>query len=298
MWSKKYAPSPDEVLLQLEAGSSVFVIGAPATSFSWKVSLISKCFLEGANQNTLWKPPAMQLFVAICHGDADASLFNQLCHVSNEITIQSNVVFQSQLSDSSFQLEANVRLVGGSPEISQNSWRIVAKTIHKDQAIWISDQIQISFGKTAMKVLSSPNETCFVGARCIFELKATNPFGIPVPGAAVTVMDNNDSVRNFSFSPVFHSAVSNCFGLLSVSVEFSEDVFGGIAVIGLISHDIDGTGYLTTKNLTVVNIVDAVINPGKLAWTIDPVTTAFAPSFHFRSNQTGEAHECYSIFLI
>ena len=128
----------------------------------------------------------------------------------------------------------------------------------------------------------------------MFELKAVNPFGIPVPGAAVTITDNNDSIGNFSFSPAIHSAVSNCYGLLTVSLEFSEVVIGGIAVIGLIAHDADGTRYITTKNVTVVNIVDSVINIDKLDFTVDSVSTTLAPSFHFRSNQTGDP--CYSSF--
>ena len=295
MRTKKYAPAPDELVFQLETGSSVFVIGAPASPFLWKVSLISNCFLEGANEGSPWVPPAVQLFVAICHGNVDTRTFNTLCHISNDISIDSNVVFQSQLLDTSFQLEANVRLVGGSPEISQNSWRLVAKTVQRDQVVWISDQIQISFGTIALKVLPSFNGTCFVGARCIFELKVMNPFGIPVPGATVTVVNNNDSIRNFSFSPVLHAAVSDCYGMLSVFVEFSEDVIGGgIAVIGLIAHDADGTRYITTKNVTVVNIVDSVINVDKLDFTVDSVSTTLAPSFHFRSNQTGDP--CYSSF--
>jgi hypothetical protein len=287
MLSKKFAPATDEVRIELETGCSTFVIGAPAVPFRWKVSLIAKCTLEGAFDSIPWVPPEMELFVAVCHADALLSSFDTFCHISNEVLIDSRVILQTKHSDSTFQLAADVRLIGGSPEISQ-SWRLIAKTRQNNQIIWLSDEIQISVGQIAIKALPLSNENCFIGTRCVFEFKAINTFGIPVPGASVTLVDNFNQIRNFSFSPRFHSAVSDIHGLLVVSIEFQEQVTGGIVVVGLMLHDAGGTRYLTTKNISVVNIVDSVTNPGKLDFSKDFVTRAFAPSFRFRSNRTGE----------
>jgi hypothetical protein len=287
MLSNVFAPATDEVRIELEAGCSSFVIGAPAVPFLWKVSLITKCILEGAFDSGPWVPPEVELFVAACHADALLSSFNKFCHISNELLIDSKVIFQNQYLDSTFHLAADVRLTGGSPEISQG-WRLILKTVQSDQIVWLSDEIQISFGSIAMKVLPVSNDNCFIGTRCVFELKAINPFGIPVPGASVTLVDNFNEIRKFSFSPRFHLAVSDIHGILTVSVEFQEEAIDGIVVVGLILHDAGGTKYLTTKNVSVVNIVDTITNPGKLDFTTDFVARAFAPSFHFRSNRTGE----------
>jgi hypothetical protein len=202
--------------------------------------------------------------------------------------MHSNYVFQSELADSTFQLSASVRFIGSSPEISGNSWRLVAKTVENDVAVWMSHEIQISFGAIALKVLPSSNEVCYIGARCIFEFHAMNPFGMPVPGVVLTVVDTDQYTKNSFFLPRLHSAVSNNYGFLSVSIEYQREIIGGIAIIGFMLHGAGGTRYLTTKNITVVNIVPSISNPEQLDFSKDMVTTAFAPGFHFRSNKTGE----------
>jgi hypothetical protein len=289
MLSTHVAPALDEVRFELETGSSVFMIGAPAVPFLWKVSLITNCVLEGAKDNGLWIPPKVELFVAVCHSNSEIYSFSKNCHISNEVSIDSGVVLQSRLWDSTFQLSATVRIVGGSPEISKSNWRLIAKTIQGEQIVWISDAIQISFGLVALKVLSSTNDVCYIGTRCVFDLKASNPFRIPAPGVSVTITNYDESIGNFSFVARSHSAVSNRYGLMMLSVEFAEEILGGVAVLGFVVHDSGGTRFLTTKNVTVVNIVDSIINVEKLEFSKDLVATAFAPSFHFRSNKTGEA---------
>jgi hypothetical protein len=208
--------------------------------------------------------------------------------MSNEIRIDSNTVHQIQRLDKAFELEMYVRLMGNSPEISSKGWRFVAKTIQNDQIVWISKEITISYGSVALRTLLSPHDVCFIGARCSFEFQAINPFDLPVPGVALTIIDNNNYIQNSSFSSRFHSGVSNSRGLLTVSVEFQNVVSGKFAVIGFIVHDAGGSRYLTTKNVTVVNIITLVKNPGKLDFSRDLSSTTIAPSFHFRSNRTGE----------
>jgi hypothetical protein len=288
MLSKPFAPAPDEVRFELETECSTFLVGAPAVKLLWKVSLVSNCILEGAVDDLRWYPPKVELFVAICHSEANISSFSKLCQISNEVTMHSNFVFQSELADSTFQLSASVRFIGSSPEISGNSWRLVAKTVENDVAVWMSHEIQISFGAIALKVLPSSNEVCYIGARCIFEFHAMNPFGMPVPGVVLTVVDTDQYTKNSFFLPRLHSAVSNNYGFLSVSIEYQREIIGGIAIIGFMLHGAGGTRYLTTKNITVVHIVQSISNPEQLDFSKDMVTTAFAPGFHFRSNKTGE----------
>ena len=288
MLSKPFAPAPDEVRFELETECSTFLVGAPAVQLLWKVSLVSNCILEGAVDDLRWSPPKVELFVAICHSEANISSFNKLCQISNEVTMHSNFLFQNELADSTFQLSASVRFIGSSPEISGNSWRLVAKTVENGVAVWMSHEIQISFGTIALKVLPSSNEVCYIGARCIFEFHAMNPFGMPAPGVVLTVVDTDQSTRNSFFLPRLHSAVSNNYGFLSVSIEYQREIIGGIAIIGFMLHGAGGTRYLTTKNITVVNIVQSISNPEQLDFSKDMVTTAFAPGFHFRSNKTGE----------
>jgi hypothetical protein len=288
MLSKLFAPAPDEVRFELETECLIFLIGAPAVKLLWKVSLVSNCILEGAADNLRWSPPKVELFVAMCHSDANLSSFSKLCQISNEVTMHSNFVFQSELLDSTFQLSASVRFIGSSPEISENSWRLVAKTVENDVVVWLSHEIQISFGTIALKVLPSSNEVCYIGARCIFEFQAMNSFRMPVPGVVVTVADTDQSARSSLFLPRLHSAVSNNDGFLSVSVEYQREIIGGIAIIGFMLHGAEGTRYLTTKNITVVNIMQSILNPERLDFSKDFFFTAFAPGFHFRSNKTGQ----------
>lgn len=288
MLSTQSSPAPDEVRFELETGSSVFIIGAPAVPFLWKVSLITKCFLEGAIDNGLWVPPTVELFVAVCHAASEIFSFDKYCHISSELKIVSGGVLQRRMLDSTFQLSASIRIIGGSPEIWPSNWRLIAKTFESDQIVWISDAIQISFGTVALKVLSSSNEVCFIGTRCVFELKASNPFGISASGASVTIVNQDESIGNFSFVPRFHSAVSNRHGLITLSVELKEEALGGVVILGFIIHDSGGSRFFTTKNVTVVNIVDSIIAIQRLEFSKDLASTAFAPSFHFRSNITGE----------
>jgi hypothetical protein len=288
MLSKRFAPAPDEVRFELETECLTFLVGAPAVKLLWKVSLVSNCILEGAVDNLRWSPPKVELFVAICHSEANMSSFSKLCQISNEVTMHSNFVFQSEHADSSFQLSASVRFIGSSSEISEKNWRLVAKTVENDVVVWMSHEIQISFGAIALKVLPSSNEICYIGARCTFDFHAMNPFGIPVPGVVVTVVNSDQSAKNsFSLSRL-QNAVSNNHGFLSVSIEYQREIIGGIAIIGFMLHGAGGTRYLTTKNITVVNIVQSILNPEPLDFSKDMVFTAFAPGFHFRSNKTGE----------
>jgi hypothetical protein len=71
-------------------------------------------------------------------------------------------------------------------------------------------------------------------------------------------------------------------------VEFVEEVGGEFAILQFILHDCGGTRFYTTKNVTVISIVDIIINSLTLEFSKDMASTAFAPSFHFRSNKTGE----------
>lgn len=291
MLSSTLTSAPDELHFELESGSSSFFVGAPSVPFIWKVSLVTKCVLEGVVDDGTWAPPKVELFVASCHVNAEINSFSKFCQISNDVLIDSNAVFQSHRFDSTFQLAAKVRLIGGSPEMLQSSWRLIFKTTQSDQVVWLSDEIQISFGHTSFKVLPSSSDVCFIGTRCVFELKAMNPFGIPMPGTALTLVDNYKFLKNFTFSSRFHSAVSDNKGLLTVSIEFQEEVISSIVVIGFLAHDVGGTKYLTTKNVTIVNIVDVIANPGKLQFSADFTSKTFAPSFHFRSNRTGKLTE-------
>ena len=288
MLSTIIAPAPDEMRFEMVIGSSIFLIGAPAVPFQWKVSLVSNCNLEGAIDDGLWVPPAVELVLAVCHANSEIFSFNKNCHVANEFVIDSNLVVQSRLEDATFQLAASVRLIGGSPEISKSNWRLVAKTMQSGQIVWMSDSIQVSFGTVSLKVMSSSSEMCYIGARCVFEFRAMNPYGIPAPGTFVTIANHDESITNFSFVSRFHSAVSNRHGFLTLSVEFVEEFGGGFAILEFIVHDSGGTRFYTTKNVSVINILDVIINSLTLEFSKDMVSTALAPSFHFRSNKTGE----------